>query len=102
MAERSRRAGSRARVRTFLEERGLDDGLFEFEVPTKTAQQAADAIGCVSPFDLPAELPVLIDDLLARFDVVYPAAGTPSSVVRMRREDLLGVFGGRVGRISCG
>jgi prolyl-tRNA editing enzyme YbaK/EbsC (Cys-tRNA(Pro) deacylase) len=58
------------------------------------------AIGGVSPFDLPAHLQVLIDDSLTRFEVVYPAAGTPSSMVRMRFADLTRVAGGRVAGIS--
>lgn len=160
MTEPQKKIGSRERVRTFLEARGLDAGLTEFEQSTKTAAEAADAMGCelgqivkslvvtvderpvlaliagdrrgdlnaialesggdkarmadadtvraatgyaiggVSPFDLPEELPVLIDDSLARFEVVYPAAGTPSSMVRLSRTDLEVVAGGRVARIS--
>ncbi len=154
------KGGSRGRVRAFLAERGLDGGLTEFEQSTKTAAQAAEAMGCelgqivkslvvlvddaavlvlvagdrrgdldaiaselggtsarmadadavreatgyaiggVSPFDLPQGLTVLVDDSLARFDTVYPAAGTPSSMVRMRRADLMEVAGGRVASIS--
>ncbi len=160
MADAPRKLGSRERVRAFLEERGLAEGLTEFEQPTKTAAQAADAMGCelgqivkslvvvadegpivalvagdrrgdleaiasevhadkvkmadadtvraatgyaiggVSPFDLPDGLAVLIDESLARFDVVFPAAGTPSSMVRLRLADLIAVSGGRVARIS--
>lgn len=58
------------------------------------------AIGGVSPFDLPPELPVLVDDSLARFETVFPAAGTPSSMVRMKLVQLLGVTSGHVARIS--
>jgi prolyl-tRNA editing enzyme YbaK/EbsC (Cys-tRNA(Pro) deacylase) len=58
------------------------------------------AIGGVSPFALPDELPVLFDDSLMRFEVVFPAAGTPTSMVRMSRADLLGMSRGRVARIS--
>lgn len=58
------------------------------------------AIGGVSPFDLPERLPVLIDDSLERFDVLYPAAGTPSSMVRLRRTELFALVNGRVARIS--
>ncbi|MDP2181036.1 MAG: YbaK/EbsC family protein [Actinomycetota bacterium] len=58
------------------------------------------AIGGVSPFDLPTDLTVLIDDSLKRFDVVYPAAGTPSSMVRIPRDDLARMTGGRMARIS--
>jgi Cys-tRNA(Pro) deacylase len=58
------------------------------------------AIGGVSPFDLPPDLLVLIDDSLERFEVVYPAAGTPSSMVEMRGATLLELSRGRVARIS--
>ena len=160
MADTPRKAGSRERVRAYLQARGLSEGLFEFEQSTKTAQEAADVMGCelgqivkslvfvvdgapvlalvagdrrgdtdaiaafvggtharfadaetvrsatgyaiggVSPFDLPAALPVLADSSLARFDVVYPAAGTPSSMVRMGREELIELAAARVADIS--
>lgn len=58
------------------------------------------AIGGVSPFDLPSDLTVLIDDSLARFETVYPAAGTPSSMVRLRFADLTRVVSGRLAGIS--
>jgi prolyl-tRNA editing enzyme YbaK/EbsC (Cys-tRNA(Pro) deacylase) len=58
------------------------------------------AIGGVSPFDLPEGLTVLVDDSLSRFDVVYTAAGTPQSMVRMDRERLFELVDGRVARIS--
>jgi prolyl-tRNA editing enzyme YbaK/EbsC (Cys-tRNA(Pro) deacylase) len=58
------------------------------------------AIGGVSPYDLPADLTVLIDDSLTRFDIVYTAAGTPSSMVRIDRDVLFDLAGGSVARIS--
>jgi Cys-tRNA(Pro) deacylase len=160
MADVPRKAGSRERVRTYLQENGLAEGIFEFEQSTKTAQEAADAMGCelgqivkslvfvvgeqpvvalvagdrrgntdaisallgggaahfadadtvrsatgyaiggVSPFALPAELPVLADASLERFEVVYPAAGTPSSMVRMRRDQLIALSHARVAEIA--
>ncbi len=161
LAETPRKTGSRERVRAFLEEHGLEGGLFEFEQSTKTASMAAEAMGCelgqivkslvvvvegagpvlalvagdrrgdldaiaaetggasakmadadtvrevtgyaiggVSPFALPPELPVLIDASLSRFETVFPAAGTPTSMVRMSAEKLVEVTCGRVARIS--
>jgi Cys-tRNA(Pro) deacylase len=157
-----RRAGSAERVRAYLEAHGLAEDLHTFEQSTKTAQDAADAMGCelgqivkslvfsvddavvlalvagdrrgdakaiaaevdgskakladadtvrtatgyaiggVSPFDLPDDVGVLVDDSLERFETVFPAAGTPSSMVRMKREDLLRLSGGRMARISHG
>ena len=46
MADQPKKAGSRERVRTFLETHGLADEIVEFEQSTKTAQPAADAMGC--------------------------------------------------------
>jgi prolyl-tRNA editing enzyme YbaK/EbsC (Cys-tRNA(Pro) deacylase) len=147
-------------VRTYLEGHGWAEGLFEFEQSTKTAKEAADAMGCdlgqivkslvfvvgdrpvmalvagdrrgdtqaigaemgggeprfadaatvreatgyaiggVSPFDLPPDLPVLVDDSLERFETVFPAAGTPASMVRMPLSALLQLTGGKMARIS--
>jgi Cys-tRNA(Pro) deacylase len=58
------------------------------------------AIGGVSPYDLPEDLTVLIDESLERFETVYTAAGTPSSMVRLPRETLLRIVHGQVARIS--
>ncbi|MEN6429917.1 MAG: YbaK/EbsC family protein [Coriobacteriales bacterium] len=158
--QRVRKGGSAERVRAFLEQHGLADALVCFEQSTKTAQLAAEAMGCelgqivkslvfvvngkpvvalvagdrrgdpaaiaslmggrtaafadaetvrqatgyaiggVSPFGLPEGLPVYVDDSLGRFDVVYPAGGTPSSMVRLSFDRLLEVTGGIVARIS--
>jgi prolyl-tRNA editing enzyme YbaK/EbsC (Cys-tRNA(Pro) deacylase) len=155
-----KRARSAERVRAYLAEHGLADEIVTFEQSTKTAQMAADAMGCdlgqivkslvfvaggtpvlalvagdrrgdagaiaalagaaearfadadtvrsatgfaiggVSPFDLPPGLMLLADDSLVRFEIVYPAAGTPSSMVRIRLTHLLELTGARVARIS--
>lgn len=160
MADYPRRAGSRKRVRAYLEARGLVESLFEFEQSTHTAEQAAEAMGCelgqivkslvflvgdkpvmalvpgdrqgdseaiaahfgadeirkadadtvrsttgysiggVTPFDLPEEVPVVADASLDRFDVVYPGAGTPASMVRMRFAELLKHTGAVVAEIA--
>lgn len=157
----ARARGSLARVRAFLEARGLHHGLIAFDDrSTKTCDLAADAVGCevgqivkslvfvadetpvlalvagdrrgdttaiarllgaksvrfadaetvrdstgyaiggVSPYDLPGELTILVDDSLERFDVVYTAAGTPSSMVRIDRPTLFELVGGTVAQVS--
>jgi len=58
------------------------------------------AIGGVSPYDLPADLMVLVDDSLERFDTLFTAAGTPSSMVKVPRDILFGLVDGKVARIS--
>lgn len=45
--------------------------------------------GGVSPFCLPDGVPVYLDASLKRFDIVYPAAGTDHSAVRLTPEELL-------------
>lgn len=57
------------------------------------------AIGGVSPFDLPPDLPVLVDESLARFETVCPAAGTSASMVRVPFALLVEVTRGRVAPI---
>lgn len=157
----ARKARSAERVRAFLESHGLLDGLVVFGRSTKTAQMAAEAMGCelgqivkslvfvidetrpvlalvagdrrgdaaaiaremggrraeladadtvraatgyaiggVCPFDLPDGLPVLVDESLLRFEVVFPAGGTPDSMVKMSRERLVQLTGGRVSVIA--
>ena len=156
------RRGSGARVRAFLAEHGLADDIHTFDQSTKTAQMAADAMGCelgqivkslvfavdggvvlalvagdrrgdgkaiaatlggtkakladadtvrsatgyaiggVSPFDLPDGLRVLVDDSLERYQIVYPAAGTPDSMVRMELGAVLDITGGQMACISTG
>ena len=160
MADTPKKSGSAQRVRAFLTLHGLGEEIFEFEQSTKTAREAADAMGCdlgqivktlvfvvddrpvialvagdrkgdgdaigtlmgggearfadaetvrsatgyaiggVSPFALPEDVPVFFDDSLERFEMLYPAAGTPTSMVRMRRTDLLDLSNGRVARVS--
>lgn len=155
-----KRTGSAGRVQAFLEDHGLADGVVHFEQSTKTAQMAADAMGCelgqivkslvfvaddrpllalvagdrrgdaaaiaalmgaqgavfadagtvrsatgyaiggVSPFALPEDLPVFVDESLKRFDIVYPAGGTPSSMVRMTLPQLIAITGGQLGAIA--
>ncbi|MBS3974704.1 MAG: YbaK/EbsC family protein [Actinobacteria bacterium] len=157
---RVNKKNSARRVRDVLESLGLADEIVTFEQSTKTAQMAADAIGCelgqivktivfvadaspvvvlvagdrrgdtdaiaaelgaerikmadadtvraatgyaiggVSPFDLPEDLQVLVDDSLARFDLLYPAAGTPQSIVCLTRDLLLQVVKGRIARVA--
>lgn len=44
--------------------------------------------GGVCPFALPEAVPVYLDVSLKRFDIVYPAAGTDHSAVKLTLEEL--------------
>jgi prolyl-tRNA editing enzyme YbaK/EbsC (Cys-tRNA(Pro) deacylase) len=50
--------------------------------------------GSVTPFLLPAGLPVLIDRSIHRFSTIYPAAGDDHSAVSVTIEQLLSLTGG--------
>ena len=45
-------------------------------------------VGGVCPFLAPQDTRVYLDESLRRFEVVYPAAGSPSSAVRVSLEEL--------------
>lgn len=45
-------------------------------------------VGGVCPFGVNAGVPVYLDESLRRFDIVYPAAGTPQSAVRLTLPEL--------------
>lgn len=45
-------------------------------------------VGGVCPFDLPDDLPVYLDVSLKRFEVIYPACGSSSSMLRTDCEEL--------------
>lgn len=53
------------------------------------------SIGGVSPVGLAPQLPVLVDEALAAFEVVWAAAGTPHAVFPTTFAELLALTGGR-------
>lgn len=52
--------------------------------------------GGVSPVGLNESMPILIDSTLARFDLVYAAAGSPNAIFPITPDDLIRVTGGQV------
>lgn len=83
-ASTSGQGDSAARVRRFLTAHGLEDGLSEFAESTKTAEEAAAALGCelgqvVKSLVITAGEPVMVlvaGDRRADFDAVAEAMGT--------------------------
>lgn len=71
-------------------------GRVRLPVSDEVVRYTGYAPGAVSPFLLPDDLPVLLDDSLRRFAVVYPAAGSGSSAVAMKLERLQELCGGRI------
>ncbi len=58
------------------------------------------SIGGVPPVGHPTPLPVLVDETLLRYEVVYAAAGTPHAVFAIAPRDLERVTGGVVADIA--
>ncbi len=52
------------------------------------------SVGGVCPVDLPEKIPVLLDNSMKRFAVVYAAAGTPNSALPVTMEQLEKITGG--------
>ena len=51
-------------------------------------QLVGHAVGGVCPFDIPAEVPIYLDESMKRFTTVYPAAGSASSAAEMTPAEL--------------
>lgn len=56
--------------------------------PDRLPELVGHPMGGVCPFDHVAGVPVYLDESLRRFDIVYPAAGTDHSAVRLTIPEL--------------
>lgn len=56
--------------------------------PEEVLEQIGHPVGGVCPFGIKAGVPVYLDESLKRFDIVYPAAGTGNSAVKLTIEEL--------------
>ena len=56
--------------------------------------------GGVCPFGIDARIRILIDDSLAQYRTIYPAAGTGASGVPMTFAQLVAITGGQVGEYT--
>jgi Cys-tRNA(Pro) deacylase len=68
--------------------------------PEQVLELTGYPVGGVSPFALPAPLPVVVDATLRRFDTVWVAAGTASAILPIPLDDLLRYIGGDFAEIS--
>ncbi len=80
---------------------GLLAGLLDASSITKASPQlvrsATDqAIGGVAPTGHPTKLPTIVDEALARFPVVWTAAGTPDTVMPLSYQQLVMITEGVV------
>lgn len=56
--------------------------------PEDALRLTGHAVGGVCPFDLPEGVEVYLDESLKAYDIIYPAAGSASSAVKLTPEEL--------------
>ena len=74
----------------------IDNAKFKHRFGMKARMLSADrveplighGVGGVCPFGVKPGVPVYLDESLRRFGIVYPAAGTSSSAVRLTIDEL--------------
>ncbi len=64
--------------------------------PDEVLEVTGFIVGAVCPFALLKPIPIYIDRTLARFPVVYTAAGIPESLLPVSFDQLVGITGGTV------
>lgn len=62
--------------------------------PEEAVELVGHAVGGVCPFCVKEGVQVYLDSSLRRFDVIYPACGSPNSAVRLTPEELELLSGG--------
>jgi prolyl-tRNA editing enzyme YbaK/EbsC (Cys-tRNA(Pro) deacylase) len=76
-------------------------GQVRLPAPEEVVRHTGYPPGAVSPFLLPAGLPVLLDASLQRFPLIYPAAGDDRSSVGITLEHLQHLCGGRLATVCA-
>lgn len=61
----------------------------KFLTPEEALALTGHPIGGVCPFALPEGVPVYLDESLQKYDVVYPAAGSDRSAVKLTVDELV-------------
>ena len=62
--------------------------------PEEAVELVGHAVGGVCPFCVKEGVKVYLDPSLRRFDIVYPACGSPNSAVKLTPEELELLSGG--------
>lgn len=68
--------------------------------PDEVKRKTGFAIGGVSPFALPSNINVFIDERLCSLSKFYVAAGHPKAVVSVQKRDIVGLAGAKICSIS--
>jgi prolyl-tRNA editing enzyme YbaK/EbsC (Cys-tRNA(Pro) deacylase) len=95
-------AGGDVRVKSSLLKQATGwSGQVRLPAPEEVVRHTGYPPGAVSPFLLPAGLPVLLDASLQRFPLIYPAAGDDRSSVGITLDHLQRLCGGRLATVCA-
>lgn len=75
----------------FKETFGCKASMMSYE---ETLERTGHGVGGVCPFGVKPDVKIYLDESLKKYDIVYPAAGTPNSAVEFTVEDLQRACGG--------
>jgi Cys-tRNA(Pro) deacylase len=92
LAAGDRRVDSKALRRIF----GVSKKKVKIADPATVLAATGYPVGGVPPVGHPEPLPTLLDESLARFEIVYAAAGSSDTIFPIRYEALVEVTGGEV------
>jgi prolyl-tRNA editing enzyme YbaK/EbsC (Cys-tRNA(Pro) deacylase) len=96
-------AGGDVRVKSGLLKKATGwSGQVRLPAPEEVIRHTGYPPGAVSPFLLPKGLPVLLDQSLQRFPMIYPAAGNDASSVGIAFEHLQRLSGGKLAEVCEG
>lgn len=88
--------GQRMDDRKLAALRGVGRKKVKMATPEQSIEFSGYAPGGVPPIGHRVRMPIYIDDTLARFDIVYAAAGAADTIFRIPYERLLAVTDGEV------
>ena len=61
----------------------------------ETLEITGHPVGGVCPFGLPEDIEIYMDESLKKFEVVYPAAGSGNSAIKMTPEEMFEITGAK-------
>ncbi len=97
---------SAQKIQDQLKSLGYDCTVIEHVESTRTAQEAADRVGCnlgqivIPPVGHLQEMETYIDEDFLQYETIWAAAGTPNAIFELKTEDLQKMTNGKVKKVK--